>query len=311
MPQIRVCKFTLLCAVSALTLAASGCVRPLSELDQHTHAFSSAAILVTNSSEDAYSSANRLHSQEQTARAVIDYNKSTSWDPDKYLTPLLKEDQLEARREVLEGLRSYASTLADLTSPKGNTDLDTAAKNVGTNLQALSGTVNTAFGTGDGSSITDDQKNLLSTALRALGDTLRQRIVSKQLPAVIQANDKTVADICTVLLADLKILKRQSSKDYGDIQLAQDQYIRTATPPLTAEQRRIEITRLLDLVRKQQQNDVLLSKLEKSIADLQTTHHALADAARGNSPVSLQQYIAQLTAEGQSLATYYQSLSSS
>ena len=311
MPQRRVCTFALLCLASSLVGTSSGCVRSLSQLDQHAQAFSSAAVLVTNSSEDAYTSANRLHSNEQIALAVIDYDKSTAWNPEHYVKPLLSDDQLEARREVLEGLKSYAESLAALTAPKGSTDLGDAAKGVGSNLQQLSANINTTFGTGTGSSISDTEKNVLSTALVALGTYLQQRTVSKQLPAVIQSNDKTIGDICDALVKDIEILKRQASKDYGELQVAQDSYIRHADPPFTAEQRRAEIAKLPALVRKQQQNDFLLSKLEGTLTSLKASHHALAAAAQGSDTISVQQAIAQLLAQGESLATYYESLSSS
>ncbi len=297
-------------ATSLLVVVSVGCMRPLSQLALHTQAFSSAAILVTNGSEDAYSSANTLHYNEQIALAVIDYDKNTSWDPAKYVKPLLSDDQLEARRQVLEGLKTYAETLSDLTSTKGNADLNAAAKNIGNNLQQLSTTVNTSFKTSTELSISNTQKDVLSTALVALGNYLQQRIVSKRLPEVLQANDKTVSDICDALLADVKILRRQADKDYGELEIAQDSYIRHAQPPFTADERRTEIAKLPAMIREQQQNDLLLSKLEKSLGSLKLTHHALAAAAQGNNPGSLHQYIAELTAEGQSLTSYYQSLSS-
>lgn len=310
MPNTLKYKSTLLCLASLLIGASTGCVRSMSELGQHTLAFSSAAIVITNGSEDAYASANTLHYNEQIALSVIDYDKSVSWNPENYVKPLLSDEQLEARRQVLEGLKSYAATLGDLTSTRGDTNLNAAAKDVGNNLQQLSSTVNTSFGTGAGASISDTEKNGLSTALVALGTYLKQRTVSKQLPAVLQANDKTVTDICDALLSDVKILRRQADKDYGALETAQDKYIRTAQPAFSADQRRSEIAKLPTMVREQGQNDLLLAKLDKSLRSLKLTHHALAAAAQGNNPGSLRQYIAELTAEGQSLASYYQSLNS-
>lgn len=302
--------FALAGVASCLLAGSTGCIRSLSQLAQHTQAFSSAAILVTTSSEDAYTSANILHYNEQIALAVIDYDKSVSWNPEAYVKPLLSDEQLEARRQVLDGLKTYAESLGDLTSAKGNADLNTAAREVGANLQQLSGAVSTSFKTGSDVSISDPEKKALSTGLVALGSYLQQRTVSRQLPAVLQANDKTITDICNALLADVKILRRQADKDYGALETAQDEYIRHAAPPLSAEQRRVEIAKLPAMVREAQQNDLLLFKLEKALTGLKLTHHALAAAAQGNNPGSLRQYIAELTAEGQSLSSYYQSLSS-
>ena len=280
----------------------------MSQLSLHTQAFSSAAIIVTNGSEDAYTSANELHYNEQITLAVIHYDKNPSWNPADYVKSLLSDDQLQARRLVLDGLKTYAETLSDLTSAHGNSDLNAAAKDVGSNLQQLSGSVNTSFGINTTTSITDTEKNILSTALVALGSYLQQRTVSRQLPAVLQANDKTVGDICDALAADVKVLRVQADKDYGELQVAQDEYIRHAQPPFSADQRRTEIAKLPAMVREQQQNDLLLAKLGKSLQSLKLTHHALAAAAQGNNPESLRQRIAELTADGQALSSYYQSL---
>ena len=292
----------------ALTL--SGCVRPMSQLAQHTQAFSSAAILITNSSQDAYATANTLHYNEQIALAVIDYDKSPSWNPNDYVKPLLSDEQLIARRQVLDGLKLYSESLNELTSPKPNTGLNAAANDLGTSLQVLSKNVNTTFTGGSDLAISDTQKNILSTALVALGDYLAHRTVGKRLPTVLAENDKTIADICDALLADVKVLRRQADKDYITLEVAQDQYIRHAQPALSADQRRGEIARLPAMVREQQQNDLLLTKLEHALTGLKLTHHALAAAAQGDNPLSLRDKIAELTAEGQALASYYQGLTS-
>jgi hypothetical protein len=128
MAKTLVQKYGSVVATSFLILVASGCLRPISQLEQHTQAFSNAAILVTNGSEDAYSSANTLHYKEQIALAVIDYDKSESWNPGNYVKPLLTDEQLDARRQVLDGLKTYAEKLGDLTSTKGDTNLNAAAK---------------------------------------------------------------------------------------------------------------------------------------------------------------------------------------
>lgn len=295
-------------ATAFLPAFATGCMRSMSPLSEHTLAFSKAAILVTNASADAYTSANQLHSDEQIARAVVDYDKSTSWDPDKYATPLLSDEQLQSRRQVLDGLKTYAETLGELTHTKSRPELDDAARSLGSNLQQLSSTVTTSFGTKSELSISDSEKSVLSTALAALGDYLQQRTISRRLPVVLRANDPTVGAICDVLIADVRVLRRQADKDYDELEIAQDEFIRHAQPPLAADQRRTEIAKLPAMVREQQQNELLLRKLEQSLGALKATHHALATTAQDSNPGSLRLHIAELTADGQSLLDSYQNL---
>lgn len=297
-------------------LVLTGCAASLSPLQRHTAAFANATVLVTDGSVDAYRGANQLHDQEQLALAVLNYDKSAAWNPADYVKPLLSPDQLQARTDMLDGLKQYAESLADLTGSgrdkdkdkDRDKDLNTAAQNVGDKLQTLSTSVSTIFS--NVPALTDQEKAGVSTGLRGLADVLKGRIVRRELPAILQKHDPDVAAICNVLDADIHVLRRQADRDYVTLEEAQDKYIRNPQSGLTAADRRIEIARLPAMVRAQQTNDNLLAKLQEAIRNLAKTHAALAQSAAGKNAASVQQLITELSAEGQSLAAYYQSLAS-
>lgn len=283
-------------------------MRPLA---RDANAFSAATTLVVNGSSDAYRKANELHDRAELSIAAAEYDRKPAWNPNDYVKPLLTQEQLEARIRILKGLKAYAQTVADIASGGNESGLNDAAANVGDSLQDLSGNIPAALSTSipGAGPISDTTKNVLSTALVALGRFLQQRKVEGSLPKVIQDNDPHVGELCRYLQSDIVILRRQADVDYGRVITAQDQYIRHEGKDLTASERRAEIQRLPAFVLEQKQNDELLAKLERTIQKLGETHHAFAAAAQVRNPESLHQYILDLSAEGQSLADYYQSLS--
>ena len=299
-------------ALAVLSVGLGGCPTSTRPLARDANAFSAATVLVVHGASDAYTKANELHDRSELALAVLDYDKKPAWNPNDYVKPLLTRDQLNARLHILNGLKSYAQTVADLASGGKQTPLDNAAREVGTNLQDLSKNIPEALSTSvpGAGPISDTTRNVLSTALVALGMFLQERKVATSLPAVIEENDKNVADLCSYLESDITILRRQADVDYGRVITSEDQYIRHEGNDLTPTERRAEIQKLPEFVLEQRDNDQLLEKLQRTIHKLAETHHAFAAAAQDHNTESLRQYILDLSAEGQSLADYYESLSS-
>jgi hypothetical protein len=299
-------------ALAVLSLGLSGCPTATRPLARDANAFSAATVLVVHGASDAYTKANELHDRAQLGLAVLDYDKKPAWNPNDYVKPLLTSEQLNARLHILNGLKSYAQRVADLASGGKQTDLDNAAQEVGTNLQDLSKNIPEALSTSipGAGPISDTTRDVLSTALVALGRFLQERKVATSLPAVIEENDKNVTELCSYLQSDISILRRQADVDYGRVILSEDQYIRHEGNDLTPTERRAEIQKLPQYVLEQRQNDELLAKLDRTIHKLAETHHAFAAAAQNHNTESLRQYILDLSAEGQSLADYYQSLPS-
>ena len=294
-----------------LLFGLTGCPTSTRPLASDANVFSAATITVVHGASDAYRTANELHDHAELSLAALDYDRKPTWNPNDYVKPLLTQEQLDGRLQILNGLKSYAQTVADLAAGGKPTDLNTAATQVGANLQELSKNVPAKLSTSipGGGPLSDTTKNVVSTALVALGHFLQERKVATSLPQVIEDNDKNVSELCKYLDSDITILRRQADVDYGRVITSQDQYIRHDGASLTPAERRAEIQKLPQFVLEQQQNDQLLAKLQKTVQKLAQTHHAFAVAAQSHNSESLRQYILDLSAEGQSLADYYQSLS--
>lgn len=291
----------------AFSILATGCLSPLAK---HATAFSAATATVIDGSEDAYRAAMRLRLQEQALASVYAYDKDPTWSPYKDLSPLLTPAQLDARIKVLDGLKTYADTLVDLTSGKPSADLENAAEGVGTNLQGLNQTVATDFSTAIPNIpvMTAAQSNQVSTAVLALAEYLISRKVKSSLPKVTQDMNPNVQALCELLNSDIVILRRQADVDYQTQITQLDQSIRHEGTAVSPYERRQEIRTLIALADQQKANDDLLAKLQMALHTLAMTHQALAAAVQGNNPESISRRIAELAAAGHDLNVYYKSL---
>jgi hypothetical protein len=292
----------------ALSLVVCGCLSPYAK---HAQAFSSATDTVINSSEDAYRGANKLRLQEQVAGAVFDYDKNPAWSPYKDYKPLLTPDQLSARIKVLDGLKAYAGTLVELTSKPSGADeaaLESAAEGVGDNLLSLNQNVATNFSSLNAPVMSTTQANVVSTAVLGLADYLRARKVKGSLPKVTQDMNPHIQELCSLLDNDIQILRRQADVDYQTLVTQLDQSIRHEGNANSPYERRKEVGSLIQIAQQQTANDELLSKLQAALHSLALTHQALAAAAQGNNPESIQAKIADLEATGKDLGAFYSSL---
>jgi len=280
----------------------------ISPLARNTAAFSSATSLVADNTQNAYRTAVRLNEEAQASLLVARYDTDHPMDPHS-IRPLIDEKGLQARTEVLDGLRTYAQTIADLASGVSSPKLDEAAAACGSNLKSLGDAL--ASSTSIGINITSTEANATSTALKALGDFLVNRQVKSSVPKAIQNMDPTVEALSRLLSSDIDILRDQAGRDYEQILAQQDGFIRHAGSSLSASERRAEIQRLPRILASKKATDDMLTELQLSIQKLAVTHHALAVAAASKDSASLQARIADLRASAERLATFYQSLSES
>lgn len=308
-PRVRLSACVLIAAIAlAFSSLATGC--SLSPLAKHATAFSTATGVVINSSEDAYRAAMRLRLEEQAAASVYAYDKDPTWSPYKDLAPLLTPAQLDARIKVLDGLKAYADSLVDLTSSKSPEGLNTAAAAVGANLKTLNQTAATDLSTAipNVPVMSAANANAVSTAVLVLADYLIARKVKGSLPKVTQDMNPNVQFLCELLNSDIVILRRQADVDYQTLVTQLDQSIRHEGTAVSPYEHREEIRTLIDLANQQKANDDLLAKLQTALHTLAMTHQALAAAAQGNNPESIQQKIAELAAAGKDLNSFYKSL---
>ena len=285
----------------------------LSPLAKHTVAFSQASNLVVTNSKDAYRAANQLREREQIAAAVYAYGKDPHWNPYTDVTPLLTYAQLDARIRVLDGLKAYADSLVQVTQSKTDSDaLDSAAAGVGSNLKSLSQTVSTDLSTAipGVSALPASQTNAISTAVLALGEYLQRRKVKGALPKITEEMNPNLQTLCSLLQADVRILRRQADVDYTNLIETQNQFIQKEGSSLNPLQKRDEIGKLIAIATQQKANDELLQKLQDAIAKLAEAHRALVVATQGANSEALSQKIAELAAAGQELGNFYRSLPS-
>jgi hypothetical protein len=290
----------------ALGLVLTGC--SLSPLAKHTAAFSSATNLVVDNSTNAYRAAITLHDEEQVSEGVLLFEEGKPWDPHS-VQPLISEQGLNTRLQVLAALKTYAQSLSDLTSGLASPALTAAATSTGSSLQSLSAayTANPAD-PNIGLSVGTQTANVVSTAALALGEFLVAQKVKKALPSITKKMDPQIEILCTVLLDDVDTLRKVSKRDNEALISQQITFLRTQGDKLPESDRRAEIEKLPAIVSSERTTDAMLADLHTAIMRLALTHHALAAEAQGNNPEALQARIADLEAAGASLGHYYQGL---
>jgi hypothetical protein len=288
-----------------LVLFVGGC--SVSPLAKHTAEFSTATNAVVDSSENAYRAAVRLHDDEQLSAAVQKYDTNQPWDPHS-IKHLIDARGLDARTDILEGLKTYAQTLADVTNVGHSDSLDASATSVGTNLQQMSAALNPDATATPTFAITPAQANAVSTALKALGDYLASKKVKSAVPKIIRDMDPQIAILSNLLDSDITILRRQSANDYEQLLTQQDAFIRKFGSDLSPIERRAEIKKLGQIILRKEATDDMLRELQAAIKDLAETHHALAAAAQSKNNASLSERIAELLATADRLNHFYDSL---
>jgi hypothetical protein len=281
----------------------AGC--SISPLARNTAEFSSAASLVVDNTQNAYRKAVRINADAQASLLVARFDTDHPMDPHS-IRPLIDQKGLETRTKVLDGLRTYAQTIADLASGVSSPKLDEAATACGSNLKSLGDAL--ASSTSIGINITPTEANATSTALKALGDFLVNRQIKSSVPKIIQEMDPTIEALAKLLISDIDILRDQSKRDYEQILTQEDGFIRHAGSSLSATERRSEIQRLPRILASESATEDMLADLKISIKKLAETHHALAVAATSKNSSSLQARIADLRASAEQLSTFYDSL---
>jgi hypothetical protein len=277
-----------------------------SPLAKHTAEFATATNAVVDDSQNAYHAAVRLHDDEQLSAAVQKYDSNQPWDPHS-IKHLIDARGLDARADILDGLKTYAQTLADVTSGQSDT-LDAAATSVGTNLKQMSAAFNPDATATPIFSISPAEANAASTALKALGDYLISKKVKSAVPKVIHDMDPNIEALSQLLDSDITVLRRQSGNDYEQLLMQQDTFIRKSGTELSPIERRAEIKKLGQIILRKEATDEMLHQLQITIKSLADTHHALAEAAKSKDSPALSERIAELKATADRLNHFYNSL---
>ena len=293
-------------AAFVLLLSLTGC--SLSPLSKRTAAFSTAAVASTQNTASAYQIVEQSYYDAQAASLVDNFDKN-GFHPEQ-LQPFLPAKDMEARTRVIDGLRQYAETLAEVSGDQPLKDLDTQATALGKSLQAMSKNNDI-----QSLHISTTDTNLATTAVDALGKVLIERRRSKELPAILKEMRDPIIQICTLLEADIGSpeksgLRNQLKNDYDTLERKQEQYIYKNADKMTAEEKRTEIERLPKMEAARIKADQALAATQAALAQLAKTHTALVDSAQIKNSPAFKTLLSELVDDGQQLHSFYQNLPS-
>ena len=312
----------------AIGLGVSGC---RSHLNDSVLELDAATAPVIDQAKAAYDAANDLHNLRIDYDAVAQFDATDPvYNPRKQQV-LLSEKDIGVRLEVLEGFQLYVKTLCAITSGTSPKELGEASASVGGELSTMvnslapsvEGVLGIASSDSGGSStatpvITPEVQNGISTGIYALGKFLISVKVKNELPGKIAEMDPHVQALAKLLESDIDVLQDQERRDYDRIINLQTLYIRknSETGPeqrvaLGPAERRAEILKLPEIVRKQRTADGRLTTLRAALVLLGQAHQELTATAQGKNPESFNEKLQDLANAAQDLGTFYQSLSSS
>ena len=286
-------------------IAISGCA--LSPLATRTAAFSTAATATVTQTTNAYQLVNQTYADTQMATLVANYD-STGFDPSKIRSFLPAKD-LAVRTKVLDGLKQYATLLAEVSGNQPITDLETQAKATGDALVKLQQEDFKSF------KIDSTEKDLAVTAVAAIGGVLIERERARALPGILDKMNKPIQNICKILDDDIGTtdtpgLADALHRDYDKQIDAQETFIRTNAATMSADQKRTEIEKLPSLVQAQQKSDEALAATSKSLAALAAAHSALAATKNQKDAPAFKLELSELVQNAQAIDSFYNSLSS-
>lgn len=301
----------------SILLATALCACRLN-IEDSTLALDAAIAPVVDQAADAYRSANTLHNlrQDYDAVAAFDAAGDNVYNP-REIQVLLSDRDIAARLAVLQGFQLYAKSLCAIVSGNNPKELGEASVDVGGQLSTLGNTLAPSIQKAIGiqaeaastSPITPQVQNGISTAVNALGQFLIARKVKAELPSKIAAMDPHVQSLATLLESDINVLKDVEQRDYDRIINLQTLVLRKDTN-LNSRERREEIMKLPDVVRRQRESVEKLDALRAAVARLAQTHQQLVADAQGKKPESYKQKLEELAAAAQDLGSFYSSLSS-
>ncbi len=295
--------------LSPLVLLLAGC--SLSPLSRNAARFGSTASIVLRQSSDAYDTVERVTYQQQVSTLVLDFDRA-GFDRKK-IKRFLPQPDLDARKTVLAGLQAYADSLVAVTSDSALTPVDAAAQSLSAQLKTLSSsTALQTIAPGDHSTLIMSA----STAVDLLGKALIERRRRRDLPHILHEMQPVLDTLCPLLQQDIGAppsapggghgLRDQLWIRYDGIIDNQADFI-AINKSLPPAERAAQIARLPALVREQAAADAALATTQSALQDLAATHR---DLLRPQQPATFLDRLHQLTADGQQIATFYNSLAS-
>ena len=303
----------MLCLLVAMI--ASGCRLHVAD---DTLALQAATAPVIHQAAEAYRAANALHNLKVNYDAVAEFDtKKSAYNP-RDIEVLLSDKDIAVRLAVLESFQVYVKSLCAIVSGTNPKELTEASVSVGGELSSLGNALVPAIekaaglARSNGASastgvISPETKNAITTGIDALGQFLINHKVKAELPAKISAMDPHVQALATLLESDIDVLIDQERLDYDRIIDMHTLSIRAAGD-LPFGERREEIMKLPNFVRKERNAQERLTTLRAAIVALAKAHQQLAADAAGKNPESFKQQLKDLANSAEELGTFYSSL---
>jgi hypothetical protein len=301
------------------SVSVTGCVK---QIRSTVPAFAQAVELTTTNVQAAFDTVNDKYADAQTIHFAVTYNGQVN--PSSISTDWLQPGSMKVREQLLDGLKQYASKLSSLTGTNDVASLNQASTAVGTSLKALANAPE--FKT-FASTLPADISDQATTAVNALGNSLIELKLKKDLPAIIENMDPTIQEICSMLSADIGTLSGDPAKpegsglrlvlwdQYNQIIVSQNEYIlhnecNKEEAPINCfspDARFAEIEKLPTLVKQQNAADMTLVQVQVTVKQLAQAHAELVKAAQTKQNLTAD--LGDLLAEAQRLNAYYTSLS--
>jgi hypothetical protein len=221
----------------------------------------------------ALENAMKLHDQVEIYLAVYEFDASTSgksevWNPRKAKYSLLTKDQETVRALVLTALKGYAQSLSLLS--QGNSDDAHDDLSLGESLSAAVGMAPSSF---PGS---PEVSAAILTSFKALSQFLVSRKRASDLPILLQKIDPSIQNICSLLEADIQILRSQSRIDFDRAINQEMLFILENKEKITPIEKRGEIGLIEGLAQGQRDTDAAFAKLSAALSRFASYHHAAA-----------------------------------
>jgi hypothetical protein len=287
----------------------AGCA--ISPLSKRTAAFSTAAVAAAQSTTNAYQVVEQSYYDSQVAALVVGFEKD-GFHPEN-IQHFMSSKDMETRTRVLDGLKQYAETLAEVSGDQPLNVLDTQAAAFGKSLQDLSKSSDLQS-LAKSAKISGADLNIATTAVDALGRMLIERSRRRDLPAILKQMKDPINQICVLLEADIgdpekSGLRNELKNNYLTLIRKQEQYIHINEDKLSAQEKRLEIERLPKLVEDEKNADQALAATQAALAQLAKTHTALVESGNAKDSPGFKTLLSELVENGQQLHQFYQKLS--
>lgn len=280
------------CCLLLLVLAGSGCQPRLSTARLQT--FSEATHTTAEGMEATFLAVNQEYRNTQVSKKVLDYNPKKGFNPTD-IEPFLDEDEIQARLQVLDALKAYASAMLALKGDDQLDEFDEQTRKLGAALQG--------FTTEDGEHFLSETMgaeahlNVITTAVNSIGRAIIERKRDQGLREIITDMSPHVDRICDLLILDIGPkygpgLRAQMSNQFNQQITNLNQYISDNYPKGRRKRFRVlelrgELYRLVNLWEQKEQADRSMISMVDALENLKLANQQLPlamdqDASRLN-----------------------------